>query len=160
MRCVRASVRRFRYLLVEWPLFPNLSAFCLIPLLATCFIRWAEAVAAHIASTEGNDACHPLAVWIVAFLFSCIACATIHPNSIFTAVLLLVSFVVWLPSWALGKRFGAVAGVAAAVAIGVIVALAWVQLAGADAFEYVMDEAIKARQLPEELGLGSLILSL
>lgn len=142
------------YLLVEWPLFPNLSAFCLIPLLATCFIRWAEAVAAHIASTEGNDACHPLAVWIVAFLFSCIACATIHPNSIFTAVLLLASFVVWLPSWALGKRFGAVAGVAAAVAIGVIVALAWVQLAGADAFEYVMDEAIKARQLPEEAWLG------
>lgn len=80
--------------------------------------------------------------------------ATIHPNSIFTAVLLLVSFVVWLPSWALGKRFGAVAGVAAAVAIGVIVALAWVQLAGADAFEYVMDEAIKARQLPEEAWLG------
>lgn len=142
------------YLLVEWPLFPNLSAFCLIPLLATCFIRWAKAVAVHVASTEGNDAHRSHAVWVVGFLFSCIACATVHPNSIFTAVLLLVSFVVWLPSWALGKRFGAVAGVATAVAIGAIVAFAWAQLAGADAFEYVMDEAIKARQLPEEAWLG------
>ena len=43
-----------------------------------------------------------------------------------------------------------VAGVMGGIVVGAIIVIAWVLLANADSFKYVMDEATKARQLPEE----------
>ena len=89
-------------------------------------------------------------ILLAGFLFACVACAAIHPNSIFTAVLLLAPFVVWMVAWAIGRKYGVVAGVMGGIVVGAIIVVAWVLLANADSFKYVMDEATKARQLPEE----------
>lgn len=138
------------YMLLEWPLFPNLAAFCLIPVLAACFIRLAKGVAGRVVSGEIPDEILETSALLAGFLFACIACATIHPNSIFTAALLLAPFVVWMFAWVIGRKYGVVAGVASGIVVGAIIVIAWVLLANADSFKYVMDEATKARQLPEE----------
>ncbi len=138
------------YMLLEWPLFPNLAAFCLIPVLAACFIRLAKGLAARMVFGEIPDEGPGAPILLTGFLFACIACATIHPNSIFTAALLLVPFVVWMVAWAIGRKYGVIAGVAGGIAVGAVIVIAWVMLANADSFKYVMDEATKARQLPEE----------
>ena len=138
------------YMLLEWSLFPNLAAFCLIPILATCFIRLAKRLAARVASGEVPDEDPEMSVLLAGFLFACIACATIHPNSIFTAALLLAPFVVWMFAWAIGRKYSVVAGIVGGIVVSAIIVIAWVLLANADSFKYVMDEATKARQLPEE----------
>ena len=138
------------YMLLEWPLFPNLAAFCLIPVLAACFIRLAKGLATRVASGEVPDEGPAARVLLAGFLFACVTCAAIHPNSIFTAALLLAPFVVWMVAWAIGRKYGVVAGVMGGIVVGAIIVIAWVLLANADSFKYVMDEATKARQLPEE----------
>ena len=138
------------YMLLDWPLFPNLAAFCLIPVLAACFIRLAKGLATRVASGEVPDEGPAARVLLAGFLFACVACAAIHPNSIFTAALLLAPFVVWMVAWAIGRKYGVVAGVMGGIVVGAIIVVAWVLLANADSFKYVMDEATKARQLPEE----------
>ena len=138
------------YMLLEWPLFPNLAAFCLIPVLAACFIRLAKGFATRVVSGEAPGKGSETPVLLAGFLSACIACAAIHPNSIFTAALLLAPFVVWMVAWAIGRKYGVVAGMVSGIAAGAIIAAAWVLLANADSFKYVMDEATKARQLPEE----------
>ena len=138
------------YMLLEWPLFPNLAAFCLIPILAACFIRLAKRLATRVVSGEAPGKGSETPVLLAGFLSACIACAAIHPNSIFTAALLLAPFVVWVFAWAIGRKYGVVAGMVSGIAAGAIIAAAWVLLANADSFKYVMDEATKARQLPEE----------
>lgn len=138
------------YMLLEWPLFPNLAAFCLIPVLAACFIRLAKRLATRVVSGEAPGKGSETPVLLAGFLSACIACAAIHPNSIFTAALLLAPFVVWVFAWAIGGKYGVVAGIVSGIAVGAIIVIAWVLLANADSFKYVMDEATKARQLPEE----------
>ena len=138
------------YMLLEWPLFPNLAAFCLTPVLAACFIRLAKGLATRVVSGEVPGEGFRASVLLAGFLFACVACAAIHPNSIFTAALLLAPFVVWMVAWAIGRKYGVVAGVMGGIVVGAIIVIAWVLLANADSFKYVMDEATKARQLPEE----------
>lgn len=138
------------YMLLEWPLFPNLAAFCLIPVLTACFIRLARGLATRVVSGEVPGEGFGASILLAGFLFACVACATIHPNSIFAAALLLAPFVVWMVAWAIGRKYGVVAGVMGGIVVGAIIVIAWVLLANADSFKYVMDEAIKARQLPEE----------
>ena len=138
------------YMLLEWPLFPPLAAFCLIPVLAACFIRLAKGLAMRVASGEVPDEGPAARVLLAGFLFACVTCAAIHPNSILTAALLLAPFVVWMVAWAIGRKYGVVAGVMGGIVVGTIIVIAWVLLANADSFKYVMDEATKARQLPEE----------
>ena len=138
------------YMLLEWPLFPNLAAFCLIPVLAACFTRLARGLATRVVSGEVPGEGFGAPVLLAGFLFACVACAAIHPNSIFTAALLLAPFVAWMFAWAFGGRYGVVAGIVGGIAVGAIIVIAWVLLANADSFKYVMDEATKARQLPEE----------
>ena len=138
------------YMLLEWPLFPNLAAFCLIPILAACFIRLAKRFVTRVVSGEAPGEGFGASILLAGFLSACVACATIHPNSIFTAALLLAPFVVWMIAWAIGRKYGVIAGIVSGIAAGAIIAAAWVLLANADSFKYVMDEATKARQLPEE----------
>ena len=137
-------------MLLEWPLFPNLAAFCLTPVLAACFIRLAKGLAARMVSGEVPGEGFGASILLAGFLFACVACAAIHPNSIFTAALLLAPFVIWMVAWAIGRKYGVVAGVMGGIVVGAIIVVAWVLLANADSFKYVMDEATKARQLPEE----------
>ena len=138
------------YMLLEWPLFPNLAAFCLIPIQAACFIRLAKRFVTRVVSGEAPGEGFGASILLAGFLSACVACATIHPNSIFTAALLLAPFVVWMIAWAIGRKYGVIAGIVSGIAAGAIIAAAWVLLANADSFKYVMDEATKARQLPEE----------
>ena len=192
------------YMLIDWPLFPNLAAFCQIPLLASCFICLAKGVSrrfalagdkasgskcsrksAAVRQRRGGQAAdapkrqlgrqleqrpergqrgggqaagaperrperQPVAITAAGFLLACVACATMHPNSIFAAALFLAPFAVWIFAWTAGKRFGICAGALCGLAVAAIIALSWIALANADSFKYVMDEATAPKQLPDE----------
>ena len=137
------------HLLIEWPLFPNLAAFCLIPLLEACFILFMKH--AYSKAKKGSKApkgyfAHPL----TAFLLTCVACGTIHPNSIFTAVALLTPFVVIILGCIVYRKWGIIAGIATSVVVLCAIVFGWIGLANSDAFKRVIDVVILSRQTPEQ----------
>ncbi len=142
------------HLLIEWPLYPNLSAFCLMPLLAACFIALLERI---LKMGEGKGALDQRPCLLASgVVFAGIACASIHPNSIFTVGLLLIPFLVWALCLAAVRRWNVAAGLGVAVLTCAVIALVWKLLASASAFSRVMSVVIEARQTPEEAFQGLL----
>ena len=146
------------HLLIEWPLFPNLAAFCLLPALMSWFILALESVAA-LLSGEAPEAKVQAGCYLAAFLVSCVACGFIHPNSIFTAALLLAPFLVWIVGRTTALRYGTAKGFAVSVAVCLGIVALWLALYHTPAFSRAVDVLIGSRQSPSEAQSGLLTLS-
>ena len=143
------------YLLLEWPLFPNFSAFCLIPVLMASFVCLIKKLS--LSSVDDNRRCFldtPTIVLVFCFLCSCVTCAAIHPNSIFSAGILLIPFVVWLCTCLFRQKLGIFGAVFGFVVVSMSIMFAWVSLVHAESFQYVVDYVIPIRQTLDQAFLS------
>lgn len=169
--CVSAFAIFPWHLLAAWPLFPNLTAFCLVPSLMAFFVSALDGGLACLGGESAADATdgprlgsslrlvayeRPVVHPLLCFAVSCIACGAVHPSGIFTAALLLAPLLVWFAGCAVSLRKGAAPGVVAAVAACAAIAFAWFAVYSLPAFSRAVDVFIAPRQTPDE-ALGSLL---
>lgn len=163
--CVSAFAIFPWHLLAAWPLFPNLTAFCLVPSLMAFFVSVLDGGLARLRGESAAGALgglpsgeplqlvvykRPIAHPLLCFAVSCVACGSIHPSSIFTAALLLAPLLVWFVGRAVSLQKGVAFGVLAAVATCAAIVLAWFAVYSLPAFSRAVDVFIAPRQTPDE----------